>query len=403
MGPRSLDPVLARQLKRLGIASESDPPSAEAWARLLATINEHYQHMNDDRALLTRSVDLSNNEIEQWRHQVDLERATVQELVSNVSSTLAEFGQLVRDEALTGGIESSKRELAIKLGALLDRQRAGIPEHTSELSIVRGHMIRLAEDLTRLMTEMAEQTSARKEIEVARAVQQLLVPGENELDREGLVIAGHFQPAAECGGDWWSVADVGGDRTLLVLGDVTGHGIASAIFTGAAKAACELSRQLTGAAITADELLRHMNLALFETAKRRVLMTCVAAIIDPRAMTVTSANAGHHFPILLRGGVVHPLVVEGPPLGAAADSRYRTETTPVRSGDLLVWTTDGVVEAENPDGEQFTERRLRAVSLRAASGGAIAVRDAIIEALATFRGPDLPLGDDITIVVTYVK
>ncbi len=81
-------------------------------------------------------------------------------------------------------------------------------------------------------------------------VQQMLVPAKDVIVRPFVRLAGHFHPASECGGDWWTAHDLPDQKVLTVIGDVTGHGIASAIITGAAKAACDLARTFTSGRIT---------------------------------------------------------------------------------------------------------------------------------------------------------
>jgi sigma-B regulation protein RsbU (phosphoserine phosphatase) len=242
----------------------------------------------------------------------------------------------------------------------------------------------------------------KKELEVARTVQNLLVPTENVIDRPFLRIAGYFQPASECGGDWWTVSDLPDERVLTLIGDVTGHGISSAIITGAAKASCDLACHITKGQITPSDLLGMMNSAIHETARRQIMMTCAAAVFDRRSGLLTVANAGHHFPYHLRDGQLRPIMVHGQPLGATSGSSYESTSIPFASKDLLVWFTDGVVECENEWGEQFSDKRLRAICQRAASAGAEAVRDAVIEAITAFR-QGCAQGDDMTLVVASVK
>jgi serine phosphatase RsbU (regulator of sigma subunit) len=97
----------------------------------------------------------------------------------------------------------------------------------------------------------------------------MLVPSEDVIDRGGIRLAGYFEPAAECGGDWWTVHDMPEDRVLIVIGDVTGHGISSAMITGVAKAACDVARLFTNGRITTGALLEMMNCCIHEAAKPR--------------------------------------------------------------------------------------------------------------------------------------
>src|SRR5262249_37162138 len=153
-------------------------------------------------------------------------------------------------------------------------------------------------------------------------------------------------------------------------------GTASAMITACAKAACDTVRALGGEHLTVSYLLTALNGAVYETARRRFVMTCFAGIIDLRARTITFANAGHNFPYLIRprtgntevggaggggggGDDLQVLMSRGNPLGDAPDSTYAERSQVLEPGDALVWYTDGVVECESPRGEQFGEKRFR--------------------------------------------
>lgn len=395
MTTRPIDPVLTRQLRRAKIDPTQGPTSPESWAQLLDSINEHYRHLDDDRSLLNRSLELSTIEMETLRRRVEHQRDRLSNIVGTISEALGHFGALTQGDRQSGQT-AIKAEFTSRLQAILSESSIA-EEHSSDVSIIRANLVRLAEQVIALLTQTAERAEIKKELEVARAVSQLLVPSQAAHERSRLQLVGHFQPAAECGGDWWNVSDLAGGRVLLSVGDVTGHGVSAAIIAGAAKAACELAIEVTRGELDAAQLLALMNAALFRTAQRQVMMTCCAMMFDPATAGLTLANAGHPSPLLVRKGIVHPLLVEGSPLGAGPDAAYRPIHLTLEPGDVLVAFTDGIIECENSRGETFTERRLRAVCQRAAPGGVVGVRDAVLDALSMFRG-DTAAADDVTFV-----
>ncbi len=172
------------------------------------------------------------------------------------------------------------------------------------------------------------------------------------------------------------------------------------MITAAAKAACDVARQVHHADVT--KLLEIMNYAIYESAKRKFVMTCFASIVDTRARTITYANAGHNFPYLYRSsdgkGEFGSLMIRGNRLGDVAESTYEVKTTSLQPGDILVWYTDGIVECENAGGEEYGEKRFRASVRRAAALDAADLRDAIV-ADATGFFAETPRKDDITLVV----
>ncbi|MFO0591983.1 MAG: SpoIIE family protein phosphatase [Polyangiaceae bacterium] len=397
----AIDPLLARQLTRAG-ASPDAPPTQEAWAKLVRSINDHYRHAADDRALLTRSMELSTAELEELRRRVERQRDQLRIAMLGVSDALSMFEELARSEAELdrSRIESAKTEFSVRLADAFAVE-GDDDDTTAELSGMRTNLVRLADQLIRLLASTAAKAALDRELAVARTVQQLLVPPTETAEGSVLRVAAHFQPASECGGDWWGFYPLPGGRDLVVIGDVIGHGIASALMTGVAKAACELSCHMLGEALTPAELLRLMNVAFCRSAQQRMMMSACAALFDRHTGVVSIAGAGHPFPYLLREGMVQPLAVQGQPFGADLTATYESMELSLRPRDVFVFYTDGLIECENAGGEQFSERRFRVACQRASSSGAPGVRDAVIQTLSDFAG-DKDAGDDITLVVSSV-
>lgn len=405
-----IDPLLARQLKRIGVTDPTKPPDAAVWAKALARISEHYRHVADDRNLLARSLELSTGEMSELHRRLSDERDRLRSLVIAIGDALTVFHDAAHARAdmeaktgsgSVGSIDTAKRRFSARLEELFPLAGASV-EPDDVVSEIRDNFIHLGDRLVHLLSETAEKASLKKQLEVARAVQQMLVPENDVIDGPFVRIAGHFQPAAECGGDWWTVHDLPGGKVLTVIGDVTGHGISSAIITGAAKAACDLARTFTAGRLTTASLLEMMNVGIHEAAKQQLMMTAAATIFDPATSTLSIANAGHPFPFLARRGAVRPIVSQGSPLGAAAATEYQASEVEVQPGDVLLWFTDGVTECENAARQQFTEKRLRALLQSAAASGPVAARDAIVSAIAAFRSGQ-PLADDVTLVAAGIR
>jgi phosphoserine phosphatase RsbU/P len=400
MTTRPLDALLARQLRRLDLPAEFE--RSGAWQRFLDDVNDHYIHMAEDRALLSRSIELSTQEMDGLRRRIEQQRDRLLAAMTGISDALGRFVKLLHGgkESSTEQVEQAKLELARQLQATLDDART-LDEHGVEVSAIRDNLLQLADQLISLLTDAGNRAVVRKELEVARAVQQLLIPPQAVIDLPPLHFAGHFESADECGGDWWTVAAMPRGRALVVVGDVTGHGIAAALITGAAKATCELALHLAADRLTPSTLLDLMNQTLYRMARRNLLMTAVAAVVDPAARILTVANAGHPFPILLRNRITHPILAEGPPLGDSPASVFDDSQIEIERGDVMVCFTDGVSECENAKGEHFTERRLRAVVQRVATDDAAGTCRSLVSALESFRGAHPP-SDDLTMVVMVI-
>jgi serine phosphatase RsbU (regulator of sigma subunit) len=279
-------------------------------------------------------------------------------------------------------------------------------QSSDEIGMLGENFNYMADRLLILMRETAEKATLEKELEVARTIQETLVPPPDLVERQFIKLAGYFMPASQCGGDWWTVHDMPDGRLLVVIGDVTGHGVPSAMITAAAKAACDVVRATEGSQLTVTRLLEVMNRAIFESAKRKFVMTCFASILDPRARTITYANAGHNFPYLFRpqggdGTDFQVLMSRGNRLGDLEDSSYSEKTQPLMPGDVLVWYTDGIVECENPSGEEYGEKRFRAAIRRASELDPLQMRESVVGAAGQFFA-DRARKDDITMVFARI-
>ncbi|HLL85580.1 MAG TPA: PP2C family protein-serine/threonine phosphatase [Longimicrobium sp.] len=410
----TIDSVLARQLKKEGLADVGAVPDLETWGRILQRVSEYYKHVAEDRDRLSRSIETSTEEMTELHRRLEGERQRLRAVVSAFADALGVFREVVtprgnRDvEEATSQVSQAKMKFATRLKEILtsEPQSSEGGSSTSEVENLGRDFLTLADSLVRLIRETAERATLKKELEVAGAVQQLLLPEHDLIERPFAKVAAFYRPASECGGDWWAAHDLADGRYLIVVGDVTGHGIASAIITGAAKAACDLAMSLRRNGLKCEELLRLMNAAIHGAARQRLLMTCIAAIIDPRSRSISVANAGHGFPYLVReqNGTheITPIVCHGAPLGANQDSVYSSVQTRLNPGDVLVWYTDGLVECEDERGEHFGEKRLKATLQHAARWHAPAIRDSVAHAITRFAS-GRPQKDDITFVVARMN
>jgi serine phosphatase RsbU (regulator of sigma subunit) len=274
---------------------------------------------------------------------------------------------------------------------------------TDEIGVLGENFNYMADQIVILLRQTAEKAKLEQELAVAKAIQETLVPPSTPVDKGTFKFAGYYQPAAQTGGDWWSWHDLVGDKVLVLIGDVTGHGVPSAMITAAAKAACDVARAVHHDDVAVGKLLEIMNLAIYEAAKRDFVMTCFASVVDPKQRTITYANAGHNFPYVFRigedrKGEFGSLMIRGNRLGDLRESTYESKTTELVPGDILVWYTDGIVECENAQGEEYGEKRFRSSVRRAAALDAGEMREAIVGDAMAFFG-DTVRKDDISMVV----
>lgn len=290
------------------------------------------------------------------------------------------------------------------------------PMHGSALHFVTRAGERLAEALShvRIVRQVRERAAIAREVELAAQLQASYLPTEAHRDLCRVRVAGIWRPATQCGGDFWAVYEVGPGRALVVVGDVTGHGVSSAMVTAAVRGACDVSVRHAGEALALPTLMATLDAVVRRVGAERLHMSCLAAVVDATAGEVRFLSAGHASPYLVRAAATCPegeageceleaLVGRGHPLGSGHAPPSKVVKKPIRAGDLILWYTDGITEAANAGREAFGDRRLQRL-LRGlpASSTPDAVVHLLLDAVSLHRGQPT-FDDDVTLVVARVR
>jgi diguanylate cyclase (GGDEF)-like protein len=215
-----------------------------------------------------------------------------------------------------------------------------------------------ASRVTALHRRVREQHEAmRAEVDLAATVQRGLLP-DGAPTVTGLRLDGRCVPAARVGGDYFDFLLDEQGRLTVIVADVAGHSLSSALLMAMVRSI--LRREASGAGGPA-ELLAATNRALFnDLVRAELFITAVCARYDPRGRRLELASAGHNPPLLRRAasGSVSELDADGVALGILEDGGYEQHEFVLAEGDVLVLYTDGVVESADVEGTQFGERRL---------------------------------------------
>ncbi len=272
----------------------------------------------------------------------------------------------------------------------------------NEIRLLGKRFNHMARQVEILMSQIMKQATMVKEMEVASAVQSTLFPSDEVIVESDLRLAGYFKPASHCGGDWWSYYPLTDQKLLVLIGDATGHGVASAMITAAAKGAASTIISLQQS-VDVTSLLAAMNAAIHDAAQGNFVMTCFAAIYDPTTRKLSFANAGHNFPYIYKANTQYldALVARGNRLGDLSESRFECFEHQLEPGDTIIWYTDGVIECENIRGEEFGEKRFRDLLASYVHLSPEQAKQEIISAVYQFYG-DVPQKDDITLVIGRV-
>jgi steroid delta-isomerase-like uncharacterized protein len=245
-------------------------------------------------------------------------------------------------------------------------------------------------DQLRVMRQSIEQ-----ELRVARSIQQASLPKEVP-QLEGWVISPFYRPAREVGGDFYDFHLLSEGQLGMVVGDATGKGVPAALVMSTTCGMLQLAAQASYSP-SPGEVLERVNETLLARIPPNMFVTCFYAILDPRSASLRYANAGHDLPYLRRrNGDAEELRARGMPLGLMPGMSYEEKEIVLDAGQSVLFYTDGLVEAHDPEGEMFGFPRLRALVAEHAEEKSLG--DLLMEELYSFTGKSWKQEDDITLL-----
>jgi serine phosphatase RsbU (regulator of sigma subunit) len=258
----------------------------------------------------------------------------------------------------------------------------------------------------KLFTEHLEKGRLEEEMRIARNIQSGMLPDEAPRI-EGVQIAATSIPAREVGGDFYDFINLQknglGPRVGIAVGDVAGKGISGALVMAASRS---ILRVLAEAHPAIEDVMHIGNLRLKNDIKKGMFVALLYAIVEPQKNTLTFANAGQTEPIFCPGDAASPpylVATDGDrfPLGIVEKSRYQEKRVLLDKGDLVVFYTDGIVEAMNERKELYGFDRL----LVSVSEGRGLAADALLKKLVTdvaLHAAGGEQNDDLTLVVVKI-
>jgi len=214
----------------------------------------------------------------------------------------------------------------------------------------------IAIENAKLYQEVAEKERMKKELEIAHRLQTSLLP-ESPPQVKGYEIGAMSVPATEVGGDFYDFIDVAEGKIGLVIGDVAGKGLPAALFMALSRSF--LRAEAIGK-LEAKRVMEKTNRLISEDAREGMFVTAFYAILDIPAKNLRLSNAGHNPPLLFHSstGKCEELRIGGIALGAFAEARFQEKEIILRKGDVVIFYTDGVVEAIDNNNQQFGMERL---------------------------------------------
>jgi sigma-B regulation protein RsbU (phosphoserine phosphatase) len=251
----------------------------------------------------------------------------------------------------------------------------------------------IAVENARLHTDSLDKVRLQKDVEIARRIQQHLLPPVPK-GVQGVQVALRYVAAEQASGDTYDLVPLRDGRFAVMIGDVTGHGVGAALLTHAVQAALRSYLELIDDLATIVTRINQRLVAGVETGN---FMSLLLAVVDPRARSLQYVNAGHPGLVHCTANGVGVLEKTGMVLGVVGDQVYReSPTIALGDGDLLFFHTDGVDEAMSPDRVVFGDR-LHAVLAQARARTAEAVVEQVVDAVRAHVAGQA-LADDYTMI-----
>lgn len=279
---------------------------------------------------------------------------------------------------------------------------------TDEISALSKSFNVMSRKISELIDESIKKTKLESEIAIASTVQQTLIP-PNEYRNEWLSIHSHYQPADQCGGDWWGFFGVRG-KAVVMIADATGHGLPCALITASARSCFSVLQKLASEdpdfSFSPAAMLSFANRVVFDASQGSIMMTFFIAVIDAEKGTVTYSNAGHYPAWLFRKNeqkyTLVSLASAGERLGEKQENHsYQEQTAEIKQEDVLFLYTDGLTEGKNPEGAQFGKKAMRNAIEGSLMHGTKGMIQSLIGDFMTFSQGH-PLEDDITVAAVTI-
>ncbi len=251
---------------------------------------------------------------------------------------------------------------------------------------------------SRLFEEFLQKQKIEKDLEVARTIQQNLLPSHfpkfNNFDVEAVNI-----PARQVGGDYFDILKLDEERTLIVIADVSGKGMQAALLMANIQAFIKTLSKLDYPLDKATDMLNDL---VSENTTNGSFITMFWGILNDRTLELEFVNAGHNPPLLLRFGKIVKLKTGGLILGVMETViPYQSEKVQLQPDDILFLFTDGISEAMNKEYKEFGEENIEKILLENASSSS-EIKKKVLNEIETFTSGALQ-SDDITMLVVKVK
>lgn len=280
------------------------------------------------------------------------------------------------------------------------------PLHLEDLSFLAAvaKQTSIAIENAFLHEELTEQARLKHELKIARRIQMASLPQQTP-DIDGLEIAGSSIPALEVGGDYFDYLNSVPNGLTIIVGDVSGKGTSAALYMSKVQG---IIRTLHAFNLSPKELFTRANQLLRQDMDRKSFVTAIGGCFNAGKKKLCLARAGH-LPLFYynaKVGEVQQITPKGLGLGLKKAEAFGCELEEIRfgykSGDIFLFVTDGITEAQTNFGEEFGEDRLEVFLKTNHQLDARSIQDGILEEVKNFVASALPHDDQTIVVVKAV-
>ena len=253
--------------------------------------------------------------------------------------------------------------------------------------------VRVAQLVRDQQTQARANERIQHELRVAQLIQKTLLPKDLPA-LPGWQVTAYYQAARQVGGDFYDFIYFDDGRLGLVIGDVTDKGVPAALLMATTRS---VLRAIAQRLVAPGQVLERVNEVLYPDIPPKMFVTCLYALLDPDSGHLQFANAGHDLPYHRHTtGEVTELRATGMPLGLMPGMHYEEKEVWLAPGEIILFHSDGIVEAHNEHREMFGFPRL--MRLVGEHEEDKTLKEFVLDDLAAFTGADWEQEDDITMV-----
>ncbi|MBN2105738.1 SpoIIE family protein phosphatase [bacterium] len=262
-----------------------------------------------------------------------------------------------------------------------------------------GNQAMAALENARLFEEMLEKQRMEEELNLARSIQQNLLPSQLPSFKEVDIAAVNI-PSREVGGDYYDVIPISETRFGVTIADVAGKGAGAAMLMANLQASLHA---LVSTDLPINDVLYRINRFIYQNTGLDKFITFFYGELDIKTGVFTYSNAGHNPPMKLnKNKQLEELSVGGIVLGMMEDVSFDTETIQLEQGDCILLYTDGITETMNAEEEEFGESRVLSCLKDRTDCKASQIIQELIDETRQFSGSDIQ-ADDMTMVVIIMQ